>query len=624
MNETRINEVDRPVFQINSRDFAARTGTFGLGRFSLSVPAVLFAAGTHDEYGKEFETLLTSSRIETEKVQFMSSRNTMFHGERVSEIGERHVLMPNVIPFSSSLSGVAEAAKQKRVERVFVSTASPEEMDGVLDRDSDIYVMANAAELVNFPDQLAGAIIAMREKIGWRKLIYVPGVARPSNLALLMYAGVDIADSLLTEMDAARGRVTVDGDVREAGALGEGICHCVACANGMERVVHWHNRYQLLDELNRVRSAIRRGHIREMVERRAVQHSWNVQFLRYLDTEHHDYFERVCTNAGGSIIATSETSLRRADILRYVRRIAAQYVPPAGMKIALLVPCSRRKPYFRSKSHRIFRDAVMSSQSATAVHMLTVTSPIGIVPEELETVYPAAHYDIPVTGQWSADEKARAADMLLEILGKGGYEAVVSHLEDERDFVNAALRGAGIEFTDTSEGRTREHASVERLKSVLAAVKISGVPGWRERNRQFLESMARYQFGPYGTRLLEGVTVLGRYPNVRIILNGVQLGMLTEDRGLISLTLKGAERIYEGIPEYCVEIQNFVLRSNLFAAGVKRAGSCIRTGDEVVVTQNDRVAGVGVAMMPGDEMNERGKGEAVRIRHYSSHDAGKR
>ena len=33
-----------------------------------------------------------------------------------------------------------------------------------------------------------------------------------------------------------------------------------------------------------------------------------------------------------------------------------------------------------------------------------VTSPLGLVPRSLEDFWPAAHYDIPVTGDWDSDE----------------------------------------------------------------------------------------------------------------------------------------------------------------------------------------------------------------------------
>jgi archaeosine synthase len=95
----------------------------------------------------------------------------------------------------------------------------------------------------------------------------------------------------------------------------------------------------------------------------------------------------------------------------------------------------------------------------------------------------------------------------------------------------------------------------------------------------------------------------------------VQMGMLTPERGMISLTLEGAERLLgKGLGE--VKIGNFEVEGNLFAKGVMEADRSIRTGDEVAITREGKVAGVGVAMMNGLEMTDSDRGEAVRMRHY--------
>ena len=94
-----------------------------------------------------------------------------------------------------------------------------------------------------------------------------------------------------------------------------------------------------------------------------------------------------------------------------------------------------------------------------------------------------------------------------------------------------------------------------------------------------------------------------------------QLGMITKDRGLISLTLDGAERILES-HKYWVKIHDdFTLIGSVFAPGVKDADENIRIGDEVVVTKKGKVYGVGVAQLNGKEMIELRHGEAVKIRH---------
>ena len=99
--------------------------------------------------------------------------------------------------------------------------------------------------------------------------------------------------------------------------------------------------------------------------------------------------------------------------------------------------------------------------------------------------------------------------------------------------------------------------------------------------------------------------------------NGKQVGMVTRERGLISLTINGAGRIADS-GEYWVKIySDFTLKGSVFAPGVKDADKSIRIGDEVIVLKNHETCGVGVAQMNGKEMKESQRGEAVKIRHYS-------
>ena len=64
----------------------------------------------------------------------------------------------------------------------------------------------------------------------------------------------------------------------------------------------------------------------------------------------------------------------------------------------------------------------MRAIGSDAVHQVIVTAPLGLVPRELEEIWPAANYDIPVTGEWDADELAElnsycGIDGLLLFLG---------------------------------------------------------------------------------------------------------------------------------------------------------------------------------------------------------------
>jgi archaeosine synthase len=100
------------------------------------------------------------------------------------------------------------------------------------------------------------------------------------------------------------------------------------------------------------------------------------------------------------------------------------------------------------------------------------------------------------------------------------------------------------------------------------------------------------------------------------MLKNTQLGMVTEERGLISLTMDGGKRLASS-EQYWVEISDdFTLKGSVFAPGVKNADESIRIGDEVIIMKNMMLCAVGVALMNGKEMVESSHGEAVKIRHH--------
>jgi archaeosine synthase len=131
-----------------------------------------------------------------------------------------------------------------------------------------------------------------------------------------------------------------------------------------------------------------------------------------------------------------------------------------------------------------------------------------------------------------------------------------------------------------------------------------------------VESAARFQFGELGEKLMEGTEVKGRYPALKLMKGSEQLGMLSAERGMISLTLAGA-KVISKIGGYNVNIDDFSVQSTVFAVGVLAADEGIRIGDEVVVKHKDEVRGVGVAMMNPGEMVESTRGVAVKVRHHT-------
>ena len=149
-----------------------------------------------------------------------------------------------------------------------------------------VAIMGNAFEMRRDARQFAHAIVALREAVGHRTLIYAPGMMDVSNLALMVYMGVDLCDDVLLGYLAHNGRAcTADGalDVKKARWLLE-----EPTAESTLRL----SREYARRELELVRYHIREESLRELVEMRVISSPWMVAALRVFDEEHYDFQER--------------------------------------------------------------------------------------------------------------------------------------------------------------------------------------------------------------------------------------------------------------------------------------------------------------------------------------------
>jgi len=376
-----------------------------------------------------------------------------------------------------------------------------------------------------------------------------------------------------------------------------------------------HNYFAVLNEIKHVRNAIEIGSLRELVETRVRVNPTLTAMLRILDFDYLKYLEeRTPIVRKNKLLATTKESLFRPEIKRFQERVLKRYEKPNSAKILLLLPCSAKKPYSFSKSHKLFRWQLFNTKNPYVVHEVIVTSPPGLVPRELELTYPASKYDIAVTGKWDEDEKKMIRELLHQYLEINTYEKIIVHLPQAiLDFVADLLKSSKITCIESPTSRE----SLDKLSDILK--KTTDQYDFVESSRRMQEninSIATFQFGKeIAHRLLKDTRIKGKYPYQKIMHNNNQLGMITEERGLISLTIAGAERLAD-FGKYWVEIYtDFTLKGSVFAPGVKDADESIRIGDEVIIVRNRKVCGVGIALMNGKEMKESDHGEAIKTRH---------
>lgn len=467
----------------------------------------------------------------------------------------------------------------------------------------EVLVLENAFELRRDARAFVSALASIKEKVGYARLVYAPGMMDLSNLAVLAYLGVDIFDSSLLTYRSLNGEAsTAEGVIKAEDApwlFGSG-----------GRDLLRRNLAAAWQELQLVRHMIKAGRLRELAEVRSQATPWGVAALRLFDLEHQGLQDRYTPIIGPRFYANSKQSLLRPDVWRWRRRVMERWTPAPHKKVLLLIPCSARKPYYLSRSHQLFREVLMGLPNPGVVQELIVTSPLGVVPRELELFYPAAQYDIPVTGHWDLEEVAMVQQLVSHAVSQG-FEKVVCHLGAESEFVRQVAPGA----VDTSGGSVTSGDSLRRLREELsdACSPFPNVPRAVERTGA-MAAVARFQFGAGGDALTEGCGIVGNYPYSKIMDGRVQMGMLTPERGMISLTMEGAARLLPG-RKHWVEMEDFDLAGNLFAVGIRDADPGLRVGDEAIILRSGELEGVGIAAMCGEEMAASKRGEAVRVRH---------
>jgi archaeosine synthase len=456
----------------------------------------------------------------------------------------------------------------------------------------DCVMVANWHTAFANPRSYADWLTALKEKTAPDTVWYAPASALPSNIHILCYSGFDLFDFVAVDLKSARGIFCMPEGELPADAMESGICTCEGCKAASLKE---HNRQALLREIALVTRFIGLGRLRELVESRCRLDAPQVAILRHLDNRYAFMEQHLPIGRAGVMLATSGESMQRAEIRRFTDRLLTRYLPPKT-DVAVLLPCSAKKPYSLSQSHRKFQMAI-----AGRAHELIVTSPIGLVPRELETIYPAMHYDVPVTGYWDAEECAVIADVLARYFEKVKYRRIIAHLEGGAlKVARQAAERCGILLECSCEENPTGSAALNTLDSMLA--------GERRIKDDRLHGMASWQFGcDIDTK---GTTLRGHFPEVFYSRNNLQLFSIDTGTGLLRPTIDGWNLIPEG---YRVFIDDFIPEGDVLAPGVVRADPAIREGDEVLVV-GARALAVGRAAVPGEEMLRLGRGVAVRVR----------
>jgi archaeosine synthase len=468
----------------------------------------------------------------------------------------------------------------------------------VMGAQPSIIVLTDAPQLSNSPGMIEQALLTIRTNFS-SSLIWTPGIGGPDNCALLSWMGVDIFDLARSRQASSLGVLLSEtGPRMPESSTNEN--------SSMES-----QREMWVRAISATRSAIRDGTLRDLAERQSTSSPRSVEHLRRHDQLSFEISKLMGLSSssvefGRQLRCHSFESRNDVTIRRWRETISEDYEPPSRQRdVLVLLPCSAKKPYRLSQSHSRFRRTIGKSR----VHEVMVTAPLGLVPRDLEDLWPAAHYDIPVTGDWDEDELSSIQRMLSRLVERVGYSNIVNHSGVE-------LKLGDIEVIDTRRGeRAGSRESLERLQQAISLSFGEGDDGETDFSvrEEKMKSISRFQFG--SDEWLDGCEIRGRPPIFTITKDGVQMAKWDPRRGRFLLSKSSLETMRRLNLLKTVEIIPEVdWIGDIFPGMIDHHDRSILVGDEILIIQEGKLLGSARSLAPGWEW-PLGPGKLAKSRH---------
>jgi len=380
-----------------------------------------------------------------------------------------------------------------------------------------------------------------------------------------------------------------------------------------------------IDVLTLIKRAIGSGNLRDLVRIYANSNPSLKTMLKLADSTN-IFEENTPIYFKKGMFCTDETDLTRVEVERFRERIASRYFPPSLLRGVIFLPCSAKKPYSTSKSHRLFHNVIKRTLRSKrhSILELILTSPLGVVPRELEYTFPAGHYDIPVTGQWSDLEKKHLTQDISSILSKIDPSIpLVGYIKgSERKVLKKVCDMFNREITlledDISSLTSNEGLQQFSLLLKEAFSQTDTFLPNKHTHLTFLRTIADFQFGKGVGQILlpNDVRIHGKKElGLRVTLNKFHLLTFRQDSGLLSLSLLAGERLL-GYSNNAVTFDgDQIIGSTIFCNAIIKADRDIRPNDEVLVTNRDgKIMAVGISQLSGRLLESMTKGKGIILR----------
>jgi 7-cyano-7-deazaguanine tRNA-ribosyltransferase len=303
--------------------------------------------------------------------------------------------------------------------------------------DFQLHAIGSPVELLeNYRySDIVDLVMTAKQNLPLNRPVHLFGAGHPMVLALAVAMGCDLFDSAAYVLYARGGRYMTPEKTLRFDSLTFLPCECPICvehsleemkkAAPEERVklLARHNLHVTFGELRTIRQAIIDGRLWEHVELRCRAHPRLLDGLRTLVkyrefTEHFDPVSKP-----SAFFYLGPESADRPEVLRHRNRLEERFEPTGPATLVLLPVLERERPNFWISER---------------THLVRLIPPFGVVPEELEEIYPLGQFQVPK--ELDSRQIKTVVDSLSAYLQKyGGRYDEVLIFDDPKRWGNALV-----------------------------------------------------------------------------------------------------------------------------------------------------------------------------------------
>ena len=312
------------------------------------------------------------------------------------------------------------------------------------------------------------------------------GAGHPFMFSFAVAMGCDTFDSAAYALYARQDKYLTDSGTVRLRKMEYFPCSCAVCAKHTPKdlrempseeragLLTRHNLFACFTEIRRIKQAIREGRLWELLDVRSRSHPALLTALKGL-RGHRDLLEASSpTSKNRGIFFFDAIDLARPPVLRYQSKLK-KWHPPGEYTVLVLVPQTTSKPFHRSREfRRIMKATKAEAVDVSRIHFCVYATPFGVVPIELDEVYPLSQCETSVPADVETEEYVitQVTNYIRE--GKHGCKVVVLYSDDDavgkrllKEAEAACIEGGLTFLSSKSEDTTWSKDAVNNLMSQI-------------------------------------------------------------------------------------------------------------------------------------------------------------